>query len=79
MLTVEKIREGVGKCLVKSGTTYRADQFEIYKAAIEKETNKSAKWVLERLVEMRKLQKREASRYVMTRVSLTCSLKLETT
>lgn len=51
MLTVEKIREGVGKCLVKSGTTYRADQFEIYKAAIEKETNKSAKWVLERLVE----------------------------
>jgi fumarate hydratase subunit alpha len=27
------------------------DQFEIYKAAIEKETNKNAKWVLERLVE----------------------------
>jgi fumarate hydratase subunit alpha len=51
MLTVEKIKEGVGKCLVKSGTTYRADQFEIYKNAIEKETNKNAKWVLERLVE----------------------------
>jgi fumarate hydratase subunit alpha len=51
MLTVEKIREGVGKCLVKSGTTYRADQFEAYKAAIEKETNKNARWVLERLVE----------------------------
>jgi len=51
MLSVEKIREGVGKCLVRSGTTYRADQFEIYKAAIEKETNKNAKWVLERLVE----------------------------
>jgi fumarate hydratase subunit alpha len=51
MLSVEKIREGVGKCLVRSGTTYRADQFEIYKAAIEIETNKNAKWVLERLVE----------------------------
>ena len=43
MLSVEKIREGVG--------TYRTDQFEIYKAAIEKETNKNAKWVLERLIE----------------------------
>jgi len=51
MLRLDKIREGVGKCLVKAGTTYRADQFEIYKAAIEKETNKSSKWVLERLVE----------------------------
>jgi len=51
MLSLEKIREGVGKCLVKSGTTYRADQFEIYKAAINKETNQSAKWVLERLVD----------------------------
>ncbi|HUK99481.1 MAG TPA: fumarate hydratase [Nitrospirota bacterium] len=51
MLTIEKIQEGVGKCLVKSGTTYRADQVQIYKAAIEKETNKNAKWVLERLVE----------------------------
>ena len=51
MLCLEIIREGVGKCLVKSGTTYRADQFEIFKVAIEKETNKSAKWVLERLVE----------------------------
>ncbi len=51
MLTIEKIREGVGKCLVKSGPTYRADQFEIYKNAIAKETNKNAKWVLERLVE----------------------------
>jgi fumarate hydratase subunit alpha len=51
MLTVEKIREGVGKCLVKSGTTYRADQLEIYGTAIERETNNNAKWVLERLVE----------------------------
>ncbi|HOG18598.1 MAG: fumarate hydratase [Syntrophaceae bacterium PtaU1.Bin231] len=51
MLTIEKIREGVGKCLVKAGTTYRADQFEAYRSAIGKETNKNARWVLERLVE----------------------------
>jgi len=51
MLSIEKIREGVGKCLVHSGTTYRADQFKVYREAIEKETNKNAKWVLERLVE----------------------------
>ncbi len=51
MLTVEHIREGVGKCLVRSGTTYREDQFEIFRSAIARETNTNAKWVLERLVE----------------------------
>jgi fumarate hydratase subunit alpha len=51
MLTVGHIREGVGKCLVKSGTTYREDQFDIYRTAIARETNTNAKWVLERLVE----------------------------
>lgn len=51
MLTVEHIREGVGKCLVRSGTTYRKDQFEIFRSAIARETNTNAKWVLERLVE----------------------------
>lgn len=51
MLNSEIIREGVSQCLVKAGTTFRPDQIETYKAAIEKETSKNARWVLERLVE----------------------------
>ncbi|MFZ2949945.1 MAG: fumarate hydratase [Desulfuromonadaceae bacterium] len=51
MLNSEIIREGVSQCLVKAGTTFRPDQIEAYKAAIEKETSKNARWVLEKLVE----------------------------
>jgi fumarate hydratase subunit alpha len=51
MLTYEQIREGVGACLVKAGTTFRADQIEAYRAAVDKESNKNARWVLERLLE----------------------------
>ena len=51
MIHYETIREGVSRCLVKAGTTFRADQIEAYKSAIEKETNRNARWVLERLVE----------------------------
>lgn len=51
MLNREKIREGVSGCLVKAGTTFRTDQIEAYQAAIAKETNKNAKWVLERLLD----------------------------
>jgi len=51
MLSYEKICAGVSECLVKAGTTFRPDQIEAYKIAIEKETNKNARWVLERLLE----------------------------
>jgi fumarate hydratase subunit alpha len=51
MIRFETIREGVSRCLVKAGTTFRADQIAAYKDAIEKETNRNARWVLERLVE----------------------------
>lgn len=51
MLNIENIRAGVSQCLVTAGTTYRSDQVKVYKAAIEKETSKNARWVLERLVE----------------------------
>ena len=51
MIHYETNREGVSRCLVKAGTTFRADQIEAYKSAIEKETNRNARWVLERLVE----------------------------
>jgi len=51
MLSFDNIRDGVSQCLVKAGTTFRPDQIEAYMAAIQKETNKNARWVLERLLE----------------------------
>lgn len=51
MLSYEHICEGVSECLVKAGTTFRPDQVEAYKAAIARESNKNARWVLERLLE----------------------------
>ncbi|TWJ14033.1 fumarate hydratase [Geobacter argillaceus] len=51
MIQYETIREGVSRCLVKAGTTFRADQIAAYRSAIEKETNRNARWVLERLLE----------------------------
>lgn len=51
MLSLEAIREGVGRCLVKAGTTFRADQVEAYRAAIDRETNPNARWVLEKILE----------------------------
>ncbi len=51
MLNEQNIVEGVSECLVKAGTTYRPDQLAAFSAAIEKETNSNARWVLERLLE----------------------------
>ena len=51
MIRNETIREGVSRCLVKAGTTFRPDQIEAYRNAIGNETNRNARWVLERLLE----------------------------
>jgi len=51
MLTCEAISEAAAKCLVKAGTTFRKDQFEAYRHAIENEKNRNAKWVLETILE----------------------------
>lgn len=51
MLNKEIITEGVSRCLVKAGTTFRADQIEAYRTAVQNESNKNARWVLERLLE----------------------------
>lgn len=51
MLNNDTIREGVSNCLVQAGTTFRYDQIEAYRAAVEKESNDNARWVLERLLE----------------------------
>ena len=51
MLTRKKIIEAVRDCLVKAGTTFRADQVTAYREAIKKEKNVNARWVLERILE----------------------------
>jgi fumarate hydratase subunit alpha len=51
MLTCEAISEAAARCLVKAGTTFRKDQFEAYRHAIETEKNGNARWVLETMLE----------------------------
>ncbi len=51
MLTKGKIEEAVRDCLIKAGTTFRADQRRAYQRAIEGERNRNARWVLERILE----------------------------
>jgi len=51
MLMFEAISEAAAKCLIKAGTTFRKDQFEAYRHAIETEKNENARWVLETILE----------------------------
>ena len=55
MLDKNDIATGVANCLVKAGSTFRKDQLQAYGAAINKEKNPNAKWVLERLLENAKI------------------------
>lgn len=50
-LKCSDIREAVRKCLVKAGSTFRKDQLDAYKRAIEREKNQNARWVLEQLLQ----------------------------
>ena len=58
MLNKKEIEEATKHCLVKAGTSFRADQVKAYKSAILKETNKNARWVLERILENAKTAQR---------------------
>ncbi len=51
MLSRRGIEDAVAACLVKAGTTFRADQLKAYRNAIAVEKNESARWVLERILE----------------------------
>ncbi len=51
MLTQKRIEEAVRDCLIEAGTTFRLDQQRAYERAIKRETNRSARWVLERILE----------------------------
>ena len=59
MLTCEAISEAAAKCLVKAGTTFRKDQFEAYRRAIETEKNENARWVLEKILENAKIARKK--------------------
>jgi len=58
MLNKKEIEEATKFCLVKAGTSFRADQVKAYESAILKETNKNARWVLERILENAKIAQR---------------------
>ena len=51
MLTCEVIHEAAARCLVKAGTTFRKDQIDAYRRAIDGEKNDKARWVLETMLE----------------------------
>lgn len=51
MFDQAKIQSSVSACLIRAGTSFRADQIEAYQKAIGTETNENARWVLERILE----------------------------
>jgi fumarate hydratase subunit alpha len=59
MLDRREIEEAARYCLLKAGTSFRADQIKAYKRAILKETNENARWVLEKILENARIAKRK--------------------
>ena len=59
MLTCEAISEAAAKCLVKAGTTFRKDQFEAYRRAIDTEKNERARWALQTMIENARIARRK--------------------
>jgi fumarate hydratase subunit alpha len=55
-----EIVEAAKKCLVRAGTSFRVDQITAYRRAIRKETNKNAKWALEKILENAKIAEKNA-------------------
>jgi fumarate hydratase subunit alpha len=55
MFDQEKIESSVSACLIKAGTSFRADQMEAYRKAISLEKNENARWVLEQILENAKI------------------------
>ncbi len=61
MLDLEKIQSSVSACLIKAGTSFRADQFEAYRKVISREKNENAKWALERILENAEIAEKNTS------------------
>lgn len=51
MMNRKGIEEAVRDCLIRAGTTFRADQVKAYQKAIRSEANQNAKWALETILE----------------------------
>lgn len=58
-ITGADIQESAKRCLVEAGTSYREDQFQAYKAAMEKETETNARWVLGQIYENGRIAKEQ--------------------
>ncbi len=51
MIRSSDIKHAAKNSLIVAGTTFRKDQLETYRAAIDTEINPNAKWALEKLLE----------------------------
>jgi fumarate hydratase subunit alpha len=51
VINSKEIGLAIKSCLVKAGTTFRKDQIQAYRRAIQRESNPNARWVLERILE----------------------------
>lgn len=51
MIIRETIVDAVCEAVITASTKFRKDQIQVYEKAIEHETNKNARWVLERILE----------------------------
>ena len=49
-LRYNDIQQAAKDCLIQAGTTFRKDQIDAYRGAIDKESNANARWVLEQLL-----------------------------
>jgi fumarate hydratase subunit alpha len=49
-IRIGDIQEAARECLVKAGTTFRRDQLDAYRKAIEAECSENPRWVLEQLL-----------------------------
>lgn len=61
MIDCDKIKSSVADCLVRAGTSFRADQIEAYREAIKREENRNARWVLERILENAEIAQKNSS------------------
>ena len=48
---MNSVREKVAECLVKAGSSFREDQKEAWRRAIERETNEQSRWVMRQVLE----------------------------
>ena len=58
MISKQQIEEAVKTSLVKAGTSFRADQVDAYRNAIQGEKNENARWVLETVLENARIAKK---------------------